>query len=192
MEAVVLPVEVSRSHKLSEFAFSSSIMVARAKTGELDTYPGFASEQFCARLLSAEPGLKMNKCLRSLIVLGAFSGCAVAQLAAAHEIKAIAPDCASLSRKTQVSNEHVNSLALAKGYKIIRFWEPASGKLVLWPLFFSMDPEVYADAEAAALQRNQQALGNLLLERCVPQQAPHTLLVHPTNSKAGGVSTQVR
>lgn len=83
--------------------------------------------------------MKMNQCLRSLIALATFSGCAAAQLAAAHEIKAIAPDCASLSRKTQLSNERVNSLALAKGYKIIRFWEHASGKLVLWPLFFSVD-----------------------------------------------------
>lgn len=137
--------------------------------------------------------MKMNQCLRSLIALATFSGCAAAQLAAAHEIKAIAPDCASLSRKTQLSNERVNSLALAKGYKIIRFWEHASGKLVLWPLFFSVDPELYADAEAAALQHHQQALGDLLLKICVPQPAPHTLLVHPTNpGGAGGVGTKVR
>lgn len=137
--------------------------------------------------------MKMNKCFRSLIALTIFSGCAATQLAAAHEIKAIAADCASLSRQTQLSNERVNSLALVKGYNVIRFWQPASGKLVLWPLFFSMDPEVYADADAAALQRSQQALGDLLLKRCVPQQAPHTLLVHPTNpSGAGGVGTKVR
>jgi hypothetical protein len=150
-------------------------------------------QYYAFSIWSAELGINLNKCLRSLIALSTFCGCAATELATAHEIKANAPDCASLSSKTQVSNERVNSLASARGYKVIRFWEPAAGKLVLWPLFFSMDPEVYADADAAALQHRQQTLGDLLLERCVPQQAPHTLLVHPTNPKgAGGVSTKVR
>jgi hypothetical protein len=52
----VPPAEASQSHKLSELAFSSSIMVARAKTDELDVPPGVASEQLRERPFAFRAG----------------------------------------------------------------------------------------------------------------------------------------
>jgi hypothetical protein len=76
-------------------------------------------------------------------------------------------DCATINAEIQANNSRAQALASDQSTKSI------------WPTWLTMDAKSAADSDAASLQKRQQYLEHLAVQRCAPPPAVAAAPTHP-------------